>query len=1197
MGLNGLFRSPPAGSERVTTSKRPVARRGWSRWTSSWGVTAVVRLLFVMAIWSASDRPICERPVLAAAKPRAEDRKVVTRFEQLPLFGYGSWEGKAAVKDGHLQLRSVDSKGGLGENFTAADWSEYRTWVPTLTVRLGPKHVAKRLRLMVRDPKEGDAEFVFSTENQPQGKPVSLVPISEATLGAPDEVGAKGPLDLTNVFQWQLMGDYSGDRVDLELRSLELVSRKTKAVPAREKSNPAKKDRQLVTSFDQPPLFSYVSWEGKVQLTDGRLQVVAADAKGGFGHSLEADWSASRDWSPVLTVQLGKNHAAKRLRVTIRDDAERDAQFLFSTENQPRGQVVTLIPMTGATLAAPDEHGEKGLLDPSRVRQFQIIGDWSGEAVDLKLQSLELVAASPELAAARDARAQEQLRAAAARDHSRKELRARLKGGSQDSPAVARVSQVAADVLAIEIHAGRLVGGGHGRYEPAAGDEVREKKNAAGELEAMVVVRGGQEYGYLVGPDRKAITLIEHIAGDPLLDFVADEVETWTVTSRTDARFRRPAKPLAVYRKSQPLAWAQGSGEVASRHTVYLRLPAPLTADTDYEIQARGLNLATPTLAYHCDPLNVRSDAVHVHQIGYRPDDPVKRAFVSCWLGSGGALTLPAELKYRVVDHDTGKTHAEGVARNTFPASRLEKMARDANFNGTDVAVCELGSLPVGQYRLVVDGVGCSFPFKIDRDVWERALKVQLRGLFHNRSGVELGPPWTEFRKPLDMHPSMGYRTTRTRYRAVEAGGEAFAQIVAGDTGEVVADAWGGYHDAGDWNPRRVTHMKATMATLELLDLFPEFSSRLQLNIPPTAGVPDLLTEALFEFDCFLRLQQPDGGVGYGLESRADPLPGETSWTNSFSSYLLAPDYASSWYFAAVGARLSRLLKRYDAGRAAQIEQAAIKAFRFAEADWARDSASGATASHHDVWVSLDHRNLAAVELYRATGDEAYHEIFLKNSALSDAEPALFAWGQHVQRDQAFAYARLPERLGRAELKDRARRGLQRLADQALEYAAGNAFNVTSPDQSKPQFIGFYSVVDATDLVRVHFLTGDSKYLAGAVQATQFQAGCNPNNFVYTTGLGANPLQHVFKLDARFSGQTVPAGLTPYGNIDFAKWNHQGITWPITWIVGKAMYPDAYSWPTHEAYWDLGGWPMLEEFTVDAWAPNLLVWGYLAARR
>ena len=44
------------------------------------------------------------------------------------------------------------------------------------------------------------------------------------------------------------------------------------------------------------------------------------------------------------------------------------------------------------------------------------------------------------------------------------------------------------------------------------------------------------------------------------------------------------------------------------------------------------------------------------------------------------------------------------------------------------------------------------------------------------------------------------------------------------------------------------------------------------------------------------------------------------------------------------------------------------------------------------------------------------------------------------------------------------------------------------------------------------------------------------------------------------------------------------------------MVPNAYSWPTTEAYWDLGGWPMLEEFTVDAWADNILVWGYLAER-
>lgn len=46
-----------------------------------------------------------------------------------------------------------------------------------------------------------------------------------------------------------------------------------------------------------------------------------------------------------------------------------------------------------------------------------------------------------------------------------------------------------------------------------------------------------------------------------------------------------------------------------------------------------------------------------------------------------------------------------------------------------------------------------------------------------------------------------------------------------------------------------------------------------------------------------------------------------------------------------------------------------------------------------------------------------------------------------------------------------------------------------------------------------------------------------------------------------------PAGPVPSGNVNFAKRNHQAIPCP-----------------------------MLEEFSVDAWADNILVWGYLAER-
>ena len=268
----------------------------------------------------------------------------------------------------------------------------------------------------------------------------------------------------------------------------------------------------------------------------------------------------------------------------------------------------------------------------------------------------------------------------------------------------------------------------------------------------------------------------------------------------------------------------------------------------------------------------------------------------------------------------------------------------------------------------------------------------------------------------------------------------------------------------------------------------------------------------------------------------------------------------------------------------------------FGDSDYADERDAGLTAGRENTWKARDDRNLATLELYRLTRENRYHDLFLENSAFVDEKPDLFVWDKHVQREQAFHYARLPDGLGDPLLKQKAVTALREMAERSLRYAENNAFNLTTPDKGKPQFIGFYTTPDATDLTRAHHLTGDPRYLAGALRAIQFQSGCNPNNLVYMSGLGANPVKNVFKLDARRTGQPVPDGLVPYGNIDFAKWNHNGVIWPIIWVIGKATVPDAYAWPTHQAYWDLGGWPMLEEFTVDAWAPNVLVWGYLMVR-
>ena len=632
------------------------------------------------------------------------------------------------------------------------------------------------------------------------------------------------------------------------------------------------------------------------------------------------------DKLPVLRVKVGASNKAAALVLMLKDDGKGEGRWEFPLPSaSANGVFIDVWPREGASLAEPNVAGKDGPPDLAKLRQVQLMGDWAGaKPVDVEVDSVLLLDPTDEVLTARAEKSKRLATEAESRRKSQAELRQRYGTRSEKSPTIEHVSAVAPDVLAVEIQAGTLIPATLVKYVPQPGDTKREKKKEGGEIESVLLERSGKTLGWLIGSDRQWLTTYEEIVGDPLLDFLADDPGSFRLSSANDSAFKVPVKPISVGRKSHVNAWAQGPATVGVRHTLYLKLPKPLHSANRYSLDVGALNTQPSDLTRDFNPVGVRSEAVHVNQIGYRPDDPVKQAFVSCWLGTAGVLKLPELIDFAVVEEASGKVAFRGKSERHFPADRPELMARDVNFNGTDVARCDFSSLEVpGRYRVVVNGFGHSYPFEIGDDVWRTAFLTQMRGLYHQRSGVELGPPYTDYRKPRDMNPADGYRVTQSTYRAVEKGGEAYGELAAGDTGVAVPNGWGGYHDAGDWNPRRVTHMRVTMATLEMLELFPEQFASLKLNIPATSGLPDILTEALFEFDCFMRLQQSDGGVGLGLESKGDPLPGEVSWLNSFSSFVYAPDYAASWYYAAVGARLARLLEPYDAERAAAIRDSA----------------------------------------------------------------------------------------------------------------------------------------------------------------------------------------------------------------------------------------------------------------------------------
>ncbi len=239
-------------------------------------------------------------------------------------------------------------------------------------------------------------------------------------------------------------------------------------------------------------------------------------------------------------------------------------------------------------------------------------------------------------------------------------------------------------------------------------------------------------------------------------------------------------------------------------------------------------------------------------------------------------------------------------------------------------------------------------------------------------------------------------------------------------------------------------------------------------------------------------------------------------------------------------------------------------------------------------------RNLAALELWRLFGERSFHDEFHATTALrsNDKNPM-------DQHKAVISYSRLPDGQGDGAIRDAARQWILRMADGALTFADGNAFGVTTAIPQLPPmgYVGYLSTPEMIGAILPHawLLTGQQKYLAGAVRACQFSAGANPDNQALTTGLGPNPVRFPLHIDSWVTGQRAPAGTTVYGISDPAE-NYSFDGWAHTWFLQK-MVPPSRNWPAHESYWDIYTVPSSNEYTIhQTIIPTAFYWGFLAVR-
>jgi endoglucanase len=726
----------------------------------------------------------------------------------------------------------------------------------------------------------------------------------------------------------------------------------------------------------------------------------------------------------------------------------------------------------------------------------------------------------------------------------------------------------------------------------------------------------------------------ERVVASPLDTAAASRPETYRVRSGDDPAYSTPKRPLTVGRKSKGTdfawfvdRWENGHAvnsrpDHAQEHWLYLALPAPLRAGKTYTVTTGGLAASGREWIIHFNPARTRSEAVHVNLLGYAPAAPRKSGYVYHWMGDRGSLDLRsyADRTFRLIDQATGRPALTGKLAYRSPANQPETAHKgdsppDGNFLKADVYECDFSRFATpGRYRLAVEGVGASFPFRIDADVYREAFRTVARALYHNRSGIALQAPYTEFTRPAPHNPKLtpGFagKLVYTTLRYTEWGSEGgnAKELLAHVKGPIESAGW--YQDAGDWDSYE-THLRVAQELLIAYELAPSNFHDGELNIPESQnGVPDILDEAAWlpRFCHRLRhelLKKGYGTGGVGLRIAGDAfgddektLPdgrkvGQGSWEDVNRTWVASGEDPWSMYrYAGAAAHLAHCLHLAGAADPGGVDWPAEARQAY---EWARShTRPGDDRPPHPLKAK---RAYAAAALFRLTGDRAYESQFESDAAVPDLVGTLWEDGQYGP--EVYALSGGKSRPNPALLK-RVRDAIFVAADMINDSAekralrwGGNWYMPMLVGQQTTPLVLQLAVAQA--LARPADKKRAERYLATLYTTCDYFLGTNALNMTWATGLGPRHPVHVFHMDAWYNGKDrCHPGVIPYGPWRKERDIGQG-PWDVAW-PHKTVYPPIDEWPGNERWFDNRCSPMNSEFTIHQnLAPAAAIFGILCA--
>lgn len=631
----------------------------------------------------------------------------------------------------------------------------------------------------------------------------------------------------------------------------------------------------------------------------------------------------------------------------------------------------------------------------------------------------------------------------------------------------------------------------------------------------------------------------------------------------------KPDAVTGIGFKRRPLFAPLNNYDLRIDNYLYLQLASPIADNQSVQVVNPDTTLWAPTLQFRAtsDPLRF-NPAIHVNQTGYVPAFS-KQTMVGYYLGSLGEMNIGAT-NFSLVDAATGATVFSGPLTPRPDVGFTYSPTPYQNVLQADFSAFTNS----GQYRLVVPGLGASYPFFIADGAAAAFARAYALGLYEQRSGTATTLPFTRFTHAADhtapasvplpqLQFSNAWSIIASYGAAVNANNppqsaplltNAAAQLYPFVNTNPV-DVSGGHFDAGDYSKYTWDSAQMIHALVFAADSLPGVGALDNLGIPESGdGKSDLLEEAKWEADFLAKMQDADGGFYYLVYPRNREYEINVLPENGDPQIVWPKNTAATAAAVAALAQCSSspLFKSQFPQAATNYFAKALRGWQFLTNAAAKYGVPGSYQKlihYGDDFTANDDLAWAACEMFLATGDPIYQQaLYQMLPDPSSSSTFFYGWWRMYQSYgnaiRSYAFGARSGRLQASQLDpnylDKCESEIVAAAEDQLTRSQDSAFGTSFPLETKAvRSAGWYFSMDQAFDLAVASALNDypplndprPKFLAAIVNNMNYEGGCNPVNVSFVEGLGWHRQRTIVSQFALNSRRVLPPSGLPVGNI------------------------------------------------------------------